>query len=105
VRFIFHSWSDHLSLQTNSSEDEPVPPAGRGPVQHHLNTKRRCMKIVSFYKPLPISDPNSFIDVTTEQPRPGARDLLVEVQAISVNPVDAKIRSGGGPGSRMDNCK
>ena len=56
------------------------------------------MKIVSFYKPLPISDPNSFVDVTTEQPRPGARDLLVEVQAISVNPVDAKVRSGGGPG-------
>jgi NADPH2:quinone reductase len=56
------------------------------------------MKIVSFYKPLPITDPNSFIDVTAEQPRPGTRDLLVEVQAISVNPVDTKIRSGGGPG-------
>jgi NADPH2:quinone reductase len=55
------------------------------------------MKIVSFYKSLPISDPNSLIDVTAEQPRPGARDLLVEVQAISVNPVDTKIRSGGGP--------
>jgi NADPH2:quinone reductase len=55
------------------------------------------MKIVSFDKSLPISDPNSLIDVTGEQPRPGARDLLVEVQAISVNPVDTKIRSGGGP--------
>jgi NADPH2:quinone reductase len=56
------------------------------------------MKIVSFHNPLPISDPNSFLDLTGEPPRPGARDLLVEVQAISVNPVDAKIRSGGGPG-------
>jgi NADPH2:quinone reductase len=56
------------------------------------------MKIVSFYKPLPITDPNSFIDLTSEQPCPGPRDLLVEVQAISVNPVDTKIRSGGGPG-------
>ena len=34
VRFIFHSWSDHLSLQTNSSEDEPVPLADRGPVPY-----------------------------------------------------------------------
>ncbi|HJL16628.1 MAG TPA: NADP-dependent oxidoreductase [Sandaracinaceae bacterium LLY-WYZ-13_1] len=30
-----------------------------------------------------------------ETPRPGPRDLLVEVQAASVNPVDFKIRSGG----------
>lgn len=30
-----------------------------------------------------------------EPPRPGPRDLLVEVHASSVNPVDVKIRSGG----------
>jgi NADPH2:quinone reductase len=56
------------------------------------------MKIVSFHQPLPISDPQSFLDLTSEQPRPGEHDLLVEVRAISVNPVDAKIRLGGGPG-------
>jgi len=56
------------------------------------------MKIVSFHQPLPISDPESFLDLTGEQPRPGPRDLLVEVRAISVNPVDTKIRAGGGPG-------
>ncbi|HEU5072033.1 MAG TPA: zinc-binding alcohol dehydrogenase family protein [Verrucomicrobiae bacterium] len=56
------------------------------------------MKIVSFHKSLPISDPDSFLDLTAETPQPGPRDLLVEIQAISVNPVDAKIRSGGGPG-------
>jgi zinc-binding alcohol dehydrogenase family protein len=55
------------------------------------------MKIVSFYKSLPISDPESFLDLTADQPRPGPRDLLVEVRAISVNPVDTKIRAGGGP--------
>lgn len=33
------------------------------------------------------------------RPTPGPRDLLVEVRAISVNPVDTKIRAGGGPGS------
>ena len=56
------------------------------------------MKIVSFHQSLPISDPNSFLDLAGEPPRPGPRDLLVEVRAISVNPVDAKIRGGGGPG-------
>jgi NADPH:quinone reductase len=56
------------------------------------------MKVVSFYKSLPIKDPESFLDLTAEPPRPGPRDLLVEVRAISVNPVDTKIRAGGGPG-------
>lgn len=56
------------------------------------------MKIVSFHQSLPSSDPNSFLDLAGEPPRPGPRDLRVEVRAISVNPVDAKIRAGGGPG-------
>jgi len=58
----------------------------------------RFMKIVSFKQPLPVSDPESFLDLTAETPQPAPRDLLVEIRAISVNPVDAKIRSGGGPG-------
>jgi zinc-binding alcohol dehydrogenase family protein len=56
------------------------------------------MKIVSYHKSLPISDPDSLLDLTAETPKPAPRDLLVEVRAISVNPVDAKIRAGGGPG-------
>lgn len=56
------------------------------------------MKIVSFHKSLPIADPDSFLDLMAEMPQPKPRDLLVEVRAISVNPVDAKIRAGGGPG-------
>src|ERR1017187_1500266 len=56
------------------------------------------MKIVSFHKSLPISDPDSLLDLSAETPKPAPRDLVVEVRAISVNPVDAKIRSGGGPG-------
>ena len=56
------------------------------------------MKIVTFRKPLPITDPESFVDLNIDAPSPGPRDLLVEVKAISVNPVDTKIRRGGGPG-------
>jgi zinc-binding alcohol dehydrogenase family protein len=56
------------------------------------------MKIVSFHHSLPSSDPASLLDLTAEVPLPKPRDLLVEVRAISVNPVDAKVRAGGGPG-------
>lgn len=37
-------------------------------------------------------------DITVARPSPGPRDLVVEVRAVSVNPVDTKIRAGGGPG-------
>jgi len=33
-------------------------------------------------------------DLQLPAPTPGPRDLLVQVQAISVNPVDTKVRSG-----------
>lgn len=56
------------------------------------------MKAVSLYRSLPIEDPERFVDVTVDAPAPRPRDLLVEVKAISVNPVDAKIRAGAGPG-------
>jgi zinc-binding alcohol dehydrogenase family protein len=60
--------------------------------------KGHAMKVISFHKSLPIAHPDSFIDLTADRPVAGPRDLLVEVRAISVNPVDAKIRGGGGPG-------
>jgi NADPH2:quinone reductase len=53
------------------------------------------MKAVGFYKYLPIEDPESLLDVELEAPRPAGRDLLVEVKAISVNPVDTKRRAAG----------
>lgn len=56
------------------------------------------MKAVSYRKQLPIEDPESLIDVTIDKPKPGARDLLVQIRAISVNPVDTKVRKGTGPG-------
>lgn len=55
------------------------------------------MKAVAYDDPLPVDHDNSLIDVTLERPAPKPRDLLVEVRAISVNPVDTKIRAGGGP--------
>jgi zinc-binding alcohol dehydrogenase family protein len=50
------------------------------------------MKAVALTKYLPISDPQSLIDVELETPAASGRDLLVKVEAISVNPLDAKVR-------------
>jgi NADPH2:quinone reductase len=51
------------------------------------------MRAVGLYKYLPIEDPESLIDLEIPQPEPHGRDLLVRVKAVSVNPVDAKVRA------------
>jgi len=53
------------------------------------------MKAVGFYEYLPIDQPEALLDVEVEAPQPAGRDLLVEVKAISVNPVDTKRRAAG----------
>jgi zinc-binding alcohol dehydrogenase family protein len=50
------------------------------------------MKAVGIFAPLPATDPASLQNIDLPDPRPGARDLLVEVRAVSVNPVDTKVR-------------
>ncbi|WP_426701058.1 zinc-binding alcohol dehydrogenase family protein [Rhodanobacter sp. Col0626] len=51
------------------------------------------MKAVALTRYLPIDDPQSLLDVELARPVPGEHDLLVRVEAVSVNPVDTKIRS------------
>ncbi|NKE48121.1 zinc-binding alcohol dehydrogenase family protein [Roseomonas frigidaquae] len=56
------------------------------------------MRAVAYLKSLPTSDPDCLQDVTLPDPAPpSGRDLLVEVRAISVNPVDAKVRMRADP--------
>ncbi|MCQ3003527.1 zinc-binding alcohol dehydrogenase family protein [Pseudomonas syringae] len=56
------------------------------------------MKAIAFTQHgLPIEDPDALLDMDLPKPAPGPRDLLVEVHAVSVNPVDTKIRAGSGP--------
>ncbi len=51
------------------------------------------MKAVGLYKHLPIEDPQSLIDLDIQQPEhPSGHDLLVAIRAISVNPLDTKVR-------------
>lgn len=51
------------------------------------------MKAVGLYKYLPIEHEESLIDINIKKPSPKGRDLLVEIKAIAVNPVDTKVRS------------
>ena len=55
------------------------------------------MKAVGYKKPLPLSEPDSFVDIDLPKPTPEGRDILVEVKAISVNPVDYKVRGSSPP--------
>src|ERR1700733_5968054 len=50
------------------------------------------MKAVGYKEPLPIDHPDALVDIELPEPSPSGRDILVEVRAISVNPVDTKIR-------------
>jgi NADPH2:quinone reductase len=53
------------------------------------------MKAVGLYKHLPIEDPQSLVDLDIQQPKhPKGHDLLVAIKAISINPLDTKVRRG-----------
>ena len=51
------------------------------------------MKAVALTRYLPIDDPQSLLDVELDRPVATGRDLLVRVEAVSVNPVDTKLRA------------
>ena len=50
------------------------------------------MKAIGYLESRPIDHPESLIDIDLPTPVASGRDLLVKVEAISVNPVDTKIR-------------
>ena len=52
------------------------------------------MRAIAYQAALPIADPLSLQDVELPVPQPGPHDLLVDVRAIAVNPVDTKVRAG-----------
>ncbi|HTH99070.1 MAG TPA: zinc-binding alcohol dehydrogenase family protein [Stellaceae bacterium] len=50
------------------------------------------MKAIGYYESLPIDAPQSLVDLDLPRPEIRPRDLLVKVEAVSVNPVDTKVR-------------
>jgi zinc-binding alcohol dehydrogenase family protein len=55
------------------------------------------MKAVAYKNTLPINHPDALIDIDLPAPAALGRDLLVRVMAVSVNPVDTKIRKNRQP--------
>jgi zinc-binding alcohol dehydrogenase family protein len=60
-------------------------------------SKAKDMKAIGYKKAGPISNENSLIDFEAPVPVCGDHDLLVEVRAVSMNPVDTKRRANAEP--------
>ena len=64
------------------------------------------MKAVGYQKSLSIDFAESLQDIDLAEPKAEGHDLLVEVKAISVNPVDTKVRKRGcAAGRRMEGAR
>ena len=55
------------------------------------------MRAIGYQTSRSIDDPNSLVDIDQPTPRPDEHDLLVAVAAVSVNPVDTKVRMRAQP--------
>jgi NADPH2:quinone reductase len=55
------------------------------------------MRAVGYKRSMPIDQAESLIDIEVVKPAPQGRDLLVQVKAVSVNPVDTKVRMRADP--------
>ncbi|TDW51847.1 NADPH2:quinone reductase [Flavobacterium sp. 270] len=63
------------------------------------------MKAIGFKTSLKIEEQESFIEFETSKPTPGAQDLLVKISAVSVNPVDFKIRQSAAKDTVLETPK
>jgi zinc-binding alcohol dehydrogenase family protein len=55
------------------------------------------MKAVAYRQALPITAADALLDLTLPEPVASGRELLVRVHAVSVNPVDVKVRRNAAP--------
>jgi len=55
------------------------------------------MKAVGYHKSRPVTEADSLTDFTAGKPRPDGHDLCVAVKAVSVNPIDTKMRMRAEP--------
>ena len=56
------------------------------------------MRAVAYRHAHAVTADDALIDVEIDRPEPAAHDLLVKVAAVSVNPVDTKVRRNNDPG-------
>ncbi|HAT1823266.1 zinc-binding alcohol dehydrogenase family protein [Legionella pneumophila] len=50
------------------------------------------MKAIGYYHSLPITDNKALMDLDVSVPKATGHDILVEIKAVAVNPVDTKVR-------------
>jgi zinc-binding alcohol dehydrogenase family protein len=62
-----------------------------------VNLESPAMKAIGYRQNLPVTDNHALLDEQLPEPQPGPHDLLVEVKAVSVNPVDTKVRRNAAP--------
>ncbi|MGB3423617.1 MAG: zinc-binding alcohol dehydrogenase family protein [Castellaniella sp.] len=55
------------------------------------------MKAIGYRQAGPLERDDALVDIELDRPTPQGRDLLVEIAAVSVNPVDTKIRKNVSP--------
>lgn len=55
------------------------------------------MRAVGYQIAGPVDSADALVDIELPQPEPGDRDLLVEIHAVAVNPVDTRMRRGAAP--------
>jgi zinc-binding alcohol dehydrogenase family protein len=60
------------------------------------------MKAIGYQKPHALSDAEALVDITLPEPVATGHDLLIEVKAVSVNPVDTKVRASAAPNENGD---
>ena len=58
------------------------------------------MRAIGYQTPQPIDAATALVDFYLPRPEPTGRDILVAVEAVSVNPVDTKIRASAKPADR-----
>lgn len=61
-----------------------------------MTTPKLTMSAVAMLDSIPSDQPDFLVDVELDRPSPGPRDLLVEIDAVSINPVDTKVRMRAG---------
>ncbi|UDF30285.1 UNVERIFIED_ORG: zinc-binding alcohol dehydrogenase family protein [Roseateles sp. XES5] len=55
------------------------------------------MRAIAYQTPQAITAETALVDIDLPTPEPKGRDLLVEIKAVSVNPVDTKLRANAAP--------
>ena len=88
-----------LERRAASPKSEPYQRCSATGLEYHAPDEegRPLLKAVAYKEPGPIDREDALLDITLDKPVPQGRDLLVKVAAVSVNPVDTKVRSAMGP--------